>query len=99
MIVSFLSLYFLAKNPVTGELLRTFDMRALTASGGAGLARITSLLIFGGMFIGFGITVPMFPFPTWLPDPHTQAPTQGSVTLAAAPLTLGTYGFVLLSNH
>jgi len=53
--------------------------------------------IFLGLFVGFAIKVPMFPFHTWLPDAHTEAPTAGSVILAAVLLKMGTYGFVRFS--
>ncbi|MDY7101934.1 MAG: NADH-quinone oxidoreductase subunit M [Actinomycetota bacterium] len=88
MLLSFLAIFFLTD-------AQTFDLRELPGLvADAGLAAGTMNLVFGGMFIGFGVKVPMFPFHTWLPDAHTQAPTQGSVILAAVLLKLGTYGFV-----
>ncbi len=53
--------------------------------------------IFLAFFVGFAIKVPMFPFHTWLPDAHVQAPTAGSVILAGVLLKMGTYGFVRFS--
>jgi len=87
MLVSFLALFFL-----TGA--DTFSFAGLSdAVAAGGVSHTAQLWIFGGMFLGFAIKVPMFPFHTWLPDAHTQAPTVGSVILAAVLLKLGTYGF------
>src|ERR1700691_5171673 len=53
--------------------------------------------LFWGFFFAFAIKVPMFPFHTWLPDAHTEAPTAGSVILAGVLLKMGTYGFIRFS--
>jgi len=88
MILSFLALYFKAGN--------TFDIPTLVHNA-ANLPHGTQVLIFAGLFMGFAIKVPMFPFHTWLPDAHTEAPTVGSVILAAVLLKLGVYGFIRIA--
>jgi len=69
----------------------TFD---LTVMLDLPIAAATQLWLFGAFALAFAIKVPMFPFHTWLPDAHVEAPTAGSIILAGVLLKMGTYGFV-----
>ena len=81
------------------KLTGTFDLPAIQAHLAAGqllepMYARDELLLFGAFFLAFAIKVPLFPFHTWLPDAHTEAPTAGSVILAGVMLKLGTYGML-----
>ena len=88
MLVAILVLYFMQKN-ATG--IATFDLDAFYALPIPGGAQTWLFLAFA---LAFAIKVPMFPLHTWLPDAHVEAPTAGSVVLAAVLLKMGTYGFL-----
>ena len=88
MLVAILILYFLNQK-ATG--VSTFDVLELYKLG---LPVGAQYWLFGAFALAFAIKVPMFPFHTWLPDAHTEAPTAGSVILAGVLLKMGTYGFI-----
>jgi len=92
MLLGFLALYF------SGPAPHTFDILALTAFGAnGGFSHTFQLVVFGGIALGLAVKVPMWPFHTWLPDAHTEAPTIGSVLLAGIMLKMGTYGFIRIA--
>ena len=84
MLVAILFLYFAGSHA-------TFDYRELL---GTPFDLSTQRLLFLGFFAAFAVKVPLFPLHTWLPDAHTEAPTAGSVMLAAVMLKLGVYGLI-----
>jgi NADH-quinone oxidoreductase subunit M len=89
--VGILSVAFLHAH-ASGQL--TFDVPTLTAYASTKLGGATAKALFLAFAVGFAVKVPLFPFHTWLPDAHTDAPTAGSVVLAGVLLKMGTYGFL-----
>ena len=94
MLIGILALY-LYHGSVTE--LYTFDVRILQGMGAWTDWFQLQYWVWLAFFVGFAIKVPMFPFHTWLPDAHVEAPTAGSVILAGVLLKMGTYGFIRFS--
>jgi NADH-quinone oxidoreductase subunit M len=95
MLLGFLAMFF---NSDIGGGVHTFDIVQLqqyAASGG--FSHAFQLIVFAAVGLGFAVKVPMWPFHTWLPDAHTEAPTIGSVLLAGVMLKMGAYGFIRIA--
>jgi NADH-quinone oxidoreductase subunit M len=92
MLLGILAVYF--QTPPTATSPHSFDITLMQQMS---LDPNLQWWVFLAFFLGFAIKVPMFPFHTWLPDAHTDAPTAGSVILAAVLLKMGTYGFIRFS--
>jgi len=88
MLLAILAIYFNA---------HTFSIAEILRSPATMFSVQLQKWLFWGFFFAFAIKVPMFPFHTWLPDAHTEAPTAGSVILAGVLLKMGTYGFLRFS--
>ncbi len=96
MLLAILALYFNYAKTLPAGSVGTFDIPTLLAAAQQFPDSLKAWL-FWGFFFAFAIKVPMFPFHTWLPDAHTEAPTAGSVILAGVLLKMGTYGFLRFS--
>jgi NADH-quinone oxidoreductase subunit M len=94
MLLGILALYFRSRTIPGLEATGTFD---ITRWYEMSIPPDVQFWVFLAFFLGFAIKVPMFPFHTWLPDAHVEAPTAGSVILAGVLLKMGTYGFIRFS--
>jgi NADH-quinone oxidoreductase subunit M len=103
MLLSMLAFYFNVTDPTTGQ--HTFSMLAMMNQAnhsewlrtGVLFGQSVPVLIWIALFIGFAIKIPAFPFHTWLPDAHVEAPTAISVILAGVLLKMGTYGLLRIN--
>ena len=103
MLISILAFYFNVTDPVTGQ--HTFNMVTMMDTAnhsewlrtGVLFGQSVPVVIWVALFIGFAIKIPAFPFHTWLPDAHVEAPTAVSVILAGVLLKMGTYGLLRIN--
>src|SRR5215471_12641767 len=97
MLVAIITLYFI-HGDATGTFTFSYpEIQSALASRRVVLPPVIELWLFVAFFLAFAIKVPLFPFHTWLPDAHVEAPTAGSVLLAGVLLKMGTYGLVRFS--
>ena len=94
MLVALITLLFMTQEQFGQLSASLLDFYRLKIPFVAGSLLSTQTLLFFAFSLAFAIKVPMFPFHTWLPDAHVEAPTPGSVILAAVMLKMGTYGFL-----
>jgi len=91
---AFLLASIIALGLITGDAIGALASFNFEDMLGVDFVRSTQMWLFAGFAIAFAIKVPLFPFHTWLPDAHTEAPTAGSVILAGVLLKMGTYGLL-----
>lgn len=96
MLIAIIALIFMTQDQLGQMSASILDFYKLQIPFVAGSFLNTQTLLFFAFSIAFAIKVPMFPVHTWLPDAHVEAPTPGSVILAAVMLKMGTYGFMRL---